>query len=195
VGGAGFAGRAAFTGGAHWAGGHWGGSHWGGSWGGGYWGGRFWPGAYYGAGFAWFLPALPLYYSTYWWGNTPYYYYNNAYYTWNPSASGYVATDPPPAASAATGDNSGAGPDANVAPSGPAPAQAPLQAPISPGAMTDNVYAYPANGQTDDQQAADRMQCDQWAGQQTGATGGANGSPEFRRAVIACFQGRGYSAQ
>jgi hypothetical protein len=25
--------------------------------------------------------------------------------------------------------------------------------------------------------------------------GGGNGSPDYRRAVIACFQGRGYSAQ
>jgi hypothetical protein len=186
-GGAGFAGHAAFGGRTFGPGGFARGARWGG----GYWGGRFWPGVRYGVGFAWFLPVLPLYYSTFWWGNVPYYYYNDAYYTWNPSADGYVATDPPPAASAAPSDG-GAGPNADVAPqSGPGP----TQGPISPGAMTDNVYAYPANGQTDDQQAADRMQCDQWAGQQTGGSGGANGSPEFRRAVIACFQGRGYSAQ
>ncbi len=50
----------------------------------------------YGAGFAWFLPILPLAYATYWYSGVPYYYANDVYYTWNPSYDGYVATDPPP---------------------------------------------------------------------------------------------------
>ncbi len=53
------------------------------------------------------------------------------------------------------------------------------------------MYAYPANGQSEQQQAGDRQECDQWAASQAGAMGTA----DFRRAVIACFQGRGYSAQ
>ena len=72
-------------------------------WGGGYWRGRYWPGAYYGPGFAWFLASVPLYCSTFWWNNVPYYYYNDVYYTWSPTADGYVATDPPPAAPADDG--------------------------------------------------------------------------------------------
>ena len=52
----------------------------------------------YGWGFAWFLPVLPLAYATYWYGGVPYYYANDVYYTWDPSYSGYVATDPPPVA-------------------------------------------------------------------------------------------------
>ena len=161
---------------------------------GGFFGGRFWPGVFYGAGFLWFLPTLPLYCSTYWWEGVPYYYYNDAYYTWSPGADGYVATDPPPAADAAPAD-SGAGAAAPQAPQGDEPAQysAPQSAaPQSAGPqINDNVYAYPGNGQSEDQQALDRQQCDQWAGSQAGAAG----SPDFRRAVIACFQGRGYSAQ
>jgi len=67
-------------------------------WRGGYWHGGFWPRAYYGVGFAWFLPVLPLAYATYWYGGIPYYYANDVYYTYNPSYEGYVATDPPPVA-------------------------------------------------------------------------------------------------
>jgi hypothetical protein len=169
-------------------------------WGGGYWGGRFWPGVYYGAGFAWFLPVLPLYCSTFWWNSVPYYYYNDAYYTWSPTADGYVATDPPPAATSgdaqpgapsdspsATYGGAGPGNDA-TAPQGPSSAPAGGGG----GGGGDNVFAYPAKGQSEAQQATDRMQCDQWASSQTG---GAAGSPDFRRAVIACYNGRGYSAQ
>jgi hypothetical protein len=54
------------------------------------------------------------------------------------------------------------------------------------------VFAYPVQGQSQQQQAADRQQCDQWAAAQTQ---GASSAPDFQRAVIACFTGRGYSAQ
>lgn len=169
-----------------------------GHWNGGYWGGRFWPGVHYGVGFAWFLPVLPLYCSTFWWSGVPYYYYNDIYYTWSPAADGYVATDPPPAGPAPSDGSADSGaaaaPDSDAIASGyPANAAAAGASAPTPGAASDNVFAYPANGQTEDQQAADRAQCDQWAVAQTGA--GSSGSPEFRRAVIACFQGRGYSAQ
>jgi hypothetical protein len=171
-------------------------------WGGGYWGGRYWPAAYYGPGFAWFLASVPLYCSTFWWNNVPYYYYNDIYYTWSPTADGYVATDPPPAAPA---DAPSASP--SDAPYDGAPASAPSggydtssaasTAPdaIPPGAFAsgggDNIYAYPSKGQNEQQQAVDRAECNQWASSQTGGAG----SPDYRRAAIACFQGRGYSAQ
>jgi hypothetical protein len=180
-------------------------------WGGGYWGGRFWPGAYYGPGFAWFLATIPLYCATFWWNSIPYYYYNDIYYTWSPAADGYVATDPPPAVPSAppnasdgsypsdgsygaAGNADGSNPAAPPA-SSASDAVPPGDFPVYPGAAAsdnDHVYAYPANGQSEQRQAADRAQCDQWAASQTG---GASGSPEYRRAVIACFQGRGYSAQ
>jgi hypothetical protein len=66
-------------------------------WNGGYWRGGFWPRVFWGANYAWFLPVLPAYCATYWWNNVPYYYYNDVYYTYDPSASGYVMTTPPPA--------------------------------------------------------------------------------------------------
>jgi hypothetical protein len=52
------------------------------------------------------------------------------------------------------------------------------------------IFAYPKNNQTEEQQATDRHECEQWAAGQTGA-----GSPDYRRAMIVCFEGRGYSAQ
>ncbi len=155
-----------------------GGAHYGYSagayWHGGYWHGGFWPGAYYGAGFAWFLPVLPLAYATYWWGGVPYYYANDVYYTWNPGYDGYVATDPPPVA-----DEQGG-------------AQPPMEQP-PPEAGSAQVFMYPKNGQSEQQQSTDRRECQQWAASQAGADG-AN-APDYRRALVACVEGRGYSAQ
>ena len=113
-------------------------------WGGGYWGGGYWPGVSYGVNFAWFLPVLPGVYATYWYDGIPYYYANDVYYTWDPAYDGYVATDPPPVAGSA------------------APA---------PGAG-DQIFMYPNNGQSAEQQAEDRRACERWASDQVGNSGG-----------------------
>jgi len=76
-------------------------------------------------------------------------------------------------------------------PTGAAPvAGAPLAAaPTTPAAQA-GFFMYPKNGQSEQQQATDRRECEQWATQQAhGATSGT----DFRRAMIACTQGRGYS--
>jgi hypothetical protein len=162
------------------------GGHYGGRWGGGYWHGGYWPPIFWGAGFAWFLPVLPAFCATYYWNSIPYYYYNDVYYTYDPAASGYVVTTPPPAQDpdAAAGDSAGAGPAAS----------APGPAPRSYGGAVNNdgLFAYPKNGQSDEQQATDRSECAQWAGGQTGSDGAA-ASLDYRRALTACLQGRGYS--
>ncbi|MDP9064999.1 MAG: hypothetical protein M3O06_03930 [Pseudomonadota bacterium] len=148
-------------------------------WGGGYWRGGYWPGAYYGFGFDWFLPVLPLAYATYWYNSVPYYYANDVYYTWNPDYSGYTATDPPPVAGSGAAAAEGAG--ATVA-----------------GAGDSQIYMYPKNGQSAEQQSIDKQECRQWAAAQAGA--GAQGAPsgsnesDYRRAMMACVEGRGYSA-
>jgi len=147
-------------------------------WGGGWWHGGYWPRAYYGLGFAWFLPILPLAYATYWWDGIPYYYANNVYYTWDPAYDGYVATDPPPVA-----DTSGAA-GAVGAPGYDGGGVAPVGA---------QIFMYPKNGQSEEQQSIDRRECQQWASSQAGA-GAANGE-DYRRAMIACVEGRGYSAK
>jgi hypothetical protein len=97
------------------------------------------------------------------------------YYTYDPGYEGYVATDPPPATDPTPADGSAAG--------GPPPAQAPI-----PG----QVFMYPKNGQSAEQQAADKAACQQWAQEQVGQVA-QNGS-DYQRAMVACVEGRGYSA-
>lgn len=185
--GAGYAGHAGYYGGhgysTGWHGGYGG---WRGSaWRGGYWHGGFWPRAFYGGGFAWFLPILPLAYATYWYSGIPYYYANDVYYTWNPSYDGYVATDPPP-----VGDSGGS---ADVG--GPPPGDADAQnlGPGPGGPVAGQIFMYPKNGQSAEQQAADRAECQKWATDQAGQVA-QNGS-DYNRAMVACVEGRGYSAR
>lgn len=160
------------------------------TWGGGYWGGRFWPHVYLGWNFPWFLAALPIGYSTYWWGGVPYYYSQGVYYNWSPDYDQYVVTDPPPLA----------GGDATEGAAPPQGAQA--AGGDDRGAMS--LYVYPKQGQSDQQTQSDRYQCHQWAVGQTGfdPTNTANGSqaatatPEnYKRAVTACLEARGYSVK
>jgi len=157
-----------------WRGGH--------AWGGGYWHGGFWPHCYFNPGFSWFLPVLPFGYATFWWGGMPYYYWNNLYYTWSPGDYGYVVTDPPPVAGG-EGDSSYDG--------------APQQG-ISSGS---DVYLYPRNGQSDAQTQNDRYECHSWAVSQTGfdptrsSQQGSGSAADYRRAMIACLDARGYSAR
>src|ERR1039458_856732 len=141
--------------------------------------GGYWPRAYYGYGYAWFLPVLPIAYATYWYGGIPYYYANDVYYNWNQDYQGYTATDPPPVA-----DPSGAA-------AGAAPATG-ASGTADPASQSGQIFMYPMNGQSAEQQSIDRRECQQWAAQQTGQ-GGAGGS-DYQRAMMACIEGRGYSA-
>jgi hypothetical protein len=157
-------------------------------WGGGYWHGGYWPRCYYGWNYPWFIGALPGVYATYWWGGIPYYYTNNVYYTWNPGYNGYVVTDPPPAD---TGDNASSSDGSYES--------------AEPGSGSDTggsaeVYAYPKSGQSEEQQSTDRYECHKWAVAQSGfdPTRGSQASGnaiDYRRAMAACLDGRGYSAK
>jgi len=154
-------------------------------WAGGYWHGGYWPHCWYYPGWAWYLPVLPVGYVTYWWGGMPYYYWNSLYYTWNPADNGYVVTDPPPAAE---GEGSA---DTNGAYE---------QAPQSSYAGTaGDVYVYPRNGQTEEQTQNDRYECHSWAVSQSGfdpTRPEQTGNPaDYRRAMVACLDARGYSAR
>ena len=149
-------------------------------WGGGYWNGVFWPRVWCcSVGFAWFLPVLPYGYTTFWWGGVPYYYWNNVYYGWSPDDNGYVVTDPPPVAGTDSTDSTGAYSD------------------FAGGA---DVYLYPRNGQSDEQTQTDRYECHSWAVSQSGydptrPSQHPSGKANYRRAMIACLDGRGYSAR
>ena len=165
-------------------------------WGGGYWRGGYWPRCYYGWSYPWFLGVLPGVYATYWWGGVPYYYANNVYYTWNPGYNGYVVTDPPPADGEDSGSTSapadGSYDSAEPGPNGASAAPS--------GSGSGEVYAYPKSGQSDEQQATDRYECHKWAVAQSGydPTRGSQASgntADYRRAMVACLDGRGYSTK
>lgn len=155
-------------------------------WHGGHWNGLYWPRVYYRPGFVSFWPVLPIGYSTYWFGGESYYYVNDLYYTWSPARYGYVLTDPPPAVETTASSESG---------------NAEVEAEDESGSAS--VYVYPRNGQSEEQTANDRFECHQWAVSQTGfdptTANGADpattsSGPDYRRALIACLDARGYSA-
>jgi len=157
-----------------------------------FWGGR----SFYFAGGVWYAPGvagfvvvrppvglvvniLPPDYSTVWIGGLPYYYANDVYYTWNPIQNGYVVVDPP-----ANADHPSAAPN-------PSP---------------EDLIIYPKNGQSTDQQAADRYECHNWAKSQTqfDPTLPSGGVPanqadaarsSYNRAMSACLTGRGYEVK
>jgi hypothetical protein len=127
------------------------------------------------------ITVLPPYYTTVWFGGVPYYYANDVYYSWDPAQNGYVVVNAPA--------------DADQPPSAPPP----------PGPQQDLII-YPKNGQTSEQQAADRYDCHNWARSQTGfdptQPGGAVAPSSYQRshdnydrAMAACLTGRGYEVK
>jgi hypothetical protein len=124
-----------------------------------------------------FVPWLPPNFTTVWWNGIPYYYANDTYYVWDDAQRAYEVVDPPNGVDA-TGTT---------------------QAPAS-----DQIFVYPNNGQSSEQQAKDRYECYRWAVDQTGfdpTVGGGGVAPEnavtkrndFFRAQVSCLDGRGYS--
>jgi hypothetical protein len=138
------------------------------------------------------ISVLPPFYSTVWFGGVPYYYADNVYYTYQPDQNGYVVADAPPNAN----PNDSPPPDGTPPPDGAPPPGA------APSAQQMDLIIYPKNGQTNDQQAADRYECHTWAKGQTGfdptqPAGGSPGNPDvgrsnYNRAMSACLQARGY---
>jgi len=141
-----------------------------------------WHGGWGGVGLGWYLPVLPLGYSTLWWGGLPYYYADDSYYLWNDDVGEYEAVEPP------------AGP----------PDSAPSSA-TNPLDTTSELFAYPKTGQSEEQQTRDRDECRKWAASQTGFD--PNQSPDnptasemskrqdYLRAETACLQARNYSVK
>jgi len=123
-----------------------------------------------------FVPILPPFYSTVWFGGIPYYYANDTYYVHDPVKDGYVVTTPPEGVTPNSQD------------------------------VNDELFAYPKNGQSKEQQATDRYECHRWAADQTGfdvtrPLGGVSPvqveskKSAYRRAEIACLEARGYTVK
>jgi hypothetical protein len=158
---------------------------------------------------------LPFGYATYYWGGLPYYYYDNAYYNWDPSQNGYVATDPPPVMQSGSDEPPpGDVPPASDAPSAdyvpapqsndsPPPQSSNSAAPSGPRgnwSSAADIYVYPRNGQNEQQTSTDRFECHKWSVAQTGfdPTRSMNlqgTSIDYRRAMGACLDARGYSVK
>jgi hypothetical protein len=80
------------------------------------------------------------------------------------------------------------------------------QGPAPPPSQNGDVFIYPKNGQSDEQQSRDKYECHKWAQSESGfdptqASGGV--SPDqvnskraaYQRAMGACLEGRGYSVK
>lgn len=130
-----------------------------------------------------FVPVLPPYYTTVWIGGFPYYYVNDTYYEWDSAQNAYEVVAPPDGA---------APPEEGAAP------------PPEPAPASSDLFVYPKNGQSPQQEANDKYECHKWAVSQSGfdPTVPGGGVPpdqnavrrhEYRRADIACLVGRGYS--
>jgi hypothetical protein len=127
------------------------------------------------------VPYLPPYYTTLWIGGYPYYYANDTYYSWNPGQGQYEVVQP-------------AGADAPAGVDG---------ASTEPPAATGELYSYPKNGQSPEQQEQDRYECHRWAvdqsgfdpTQNTGAPPDPAKRPAYDHAMTACLEGRGYTVK
>lgn len=125
-----------------------------------------------------YVPFLPAYYTTIWFGGIPYYYANNVYYVWDANRASYIVTNPP----------------VNISTE------------QTPPVVTDELYVYPKQGQSEQQQANDRYACHSWSVKQTGfdptqppATMSQDllntKRLDYQRAMRACLEGRGYSVR
>lgn len=141
------------------------------------WRGSSW--VVWGAPIGVFVPLLPPYFTTVWWNGVPYYYANDTYYTWDDVENEYEVVAPP----------DGIDSDGNTQP------------PVS-----DQLFVYPKNGQSSQQQDTDRYECHRWAVSKSGfdptvAGGGVAADVavakrnEYFRAQVACLEGRGYSVK
>jgi hypothetical protein len=131
-----------------------------------------------------YVPILPAFYTTVWFGGVPFYYANDTYYQWMPAENQYVVVAPP-------GDEGAAQTE---------PAQPPQST------SGEDLFIYPKNGQSDDQQSNDKFECHKWAHDQSGfdptQTGGgvppeqnASARAAYNRAMGACLEGRGYTVK
>ena len=123
------------------------------------------------------IGVLPPFYSTVWFGGSPYYYADSTYYTYRHERREYVVTEPPPG-----------------------------EGRVEPSQGSDEVFVYPKEGQSEEQQSTDRDQCHQWAVERTGfdpsrsagnvaETNMTSKRVDYRRAEAACLEGRGYTVR
>ncbi|HWL62809.1 MAG TPA: DUF6515 family protein [Steroidobacteraceae bacterium] len=122
-----------------------------------------------------FVTTLPGSYTSFWYDSTRYYYSDYHYYTYEPARRGYVVVRSP------------YGDDYDYA---AGDAEEPAQ----------DLYVYPAQGQSEQQQADDRYECHRWAVSETDYDPiddeyDAALREDYLRAITACLTGRGYTVR
>jgi len=127
-----------------------------------------------GAPYGLFVSFLPSYYNSFWFGGTRYFYADDTYYMYDAARRGYVVTRSPYANERDDEESS--------------------------GSVDDDLFIYPARGQSEQQQADDRYECHRWAAKETGydpidSDFNADQRAGYLRAMTACLTGRGYSVK
>ena len=123
------------------------------------------------------VPILPPFYTTIWFGGVPYYYANDVYYSWRPDLNGYQVVAPPQETT-----------------------------PTQTEYLADELFVYPKQGQSKEQQADDRYACHRWAVEQTNYDPSqppegltvqvlSEKREDYRRATKTCLEGKGYSVR
>lgn len=118
---------------------------------------------------------LPLGYVSFAIGPRSYFYVNSTYYLWEPQTREYVVVEEPQGASERLGA-----------------AQAPSN--------SVSLFVYPNQGQDPELTSRDRYECHLWAADQSGYDPTYSGQDaglagDYRRAMTACLEGRGYTVR
>ncbi len=123
------------------------------------------------------VSVLPPFYTTVWFHSTPYYYANDIYYVWRPDRNGYEVTTPPSKVDEAEASY-----------------------------LADEIFAYPKNNQSEEQQADDRYTCHRWGVDKTGydptqppenssVAALSQQRENYNRAMKTCLEGKAYSVR
>ncbi len=123
------------------------------------------------------VSVLPPFYTTIWVTGVPYYYADGVYYVWRSTERAYVVSEAPPESAVTTLPTT-----------------------------SEQLFIYPKNSQSEQQQATDRYECHRWAVGQTGfdptqpladssGTIIAEKHAAYQRAMTACLEARGYSVK
>lgn len=121
-----------------------------------------------------FVEVLPIGFIEFSLGGVIYYYVNDTYYIWDDYRQHYVVVEKPDGAERAIAE-----------------------------ATSGRLFVYPNEGQSEEQQAKDRYECHRWAVHETDVDptleDEEDTSPrdrdEYKRALTACLEGRGYTVK
>lgn len=120
------------------------------------------------------VTALPPGYISFGIGTRRYFYANFTYYLWDQDRSEYIVVEEPDGAETAIV--------------------------VASETTSGEIFVYPNEGQDDELRDRDRYECYLWASGQTGYDPGAgepdvDNAADYRRAISACLEGRGYTVK